>query len=180
MNAFEQLVGEIYLHCGYWVAQNYKVDLTTEEKRQIGRHSSPRWEIDLIGYKAAANELHVIECKSFLDSTGVTASEFHDSDGPTKKRYKLFNEKTTREVILKRLIIQLSESGLVRPDPAAHMCLVAGKIKKGDEGTLKEYFHERGWILRDPEWIAMQITQLAQQSYTDAVAPMVAKLLLRK
>ena len=29
-----------------------KVELTKEEKRLIGRHSSPRWELDIVGYSA--------------------------------------------------------------------------------------------------------------------------------
>ncbi len=45
MDAFEQLVAEILWMEGYWVRTSVKVQLTKEEKRQIGRHSSPRWEL---------------------------------------------------------------------------------------------------------------------------------------
>jgi len=38
---------------GYWVRTSVKVDLTKEEKVQIGRPSSPRWELDIVGYSDA-------------------------------------------------------------------------------------------------------------------------------
>jgi Holliday junction resolvase len=37
----------------------------------IGRPSSPRWDIDIIAYKGAINEVLVVECKSYLDSRSV-------------------------------------------------------------------------------------------------------------
>src|ERR1019366_2421900 len=71
MDAFEQLVSEILWMEGYWVRTSAKVDLTKEEKRQIGRPSSPRWELDIVAYSGRDNLLKVIECKSYLDSRGV-------------------------------------------------------------------------------------------------------------
>lgn len=76
MDDFEQLVSEILWMEGYWVRSSVKVELTKEEKRAINRHSSPRWEIDVVGYKAGENLLRVVECKSYLDSMGVRASAF--------------------------------------------------------------------------------------------------------
>jgi hypothetical protein len=48
MDSFESLVASILEREGFWVRSNFKVDLTKEEKRTIGRPSSPRWEIDLL------------------------------------------------------------------------------------------------------------------------------------
>jgi len=48
LDAFEQLVSEILWMEGYWVRTSVKVELTKEEKHLIGRHSSPRWEIDIV------------------------------------------------------------------------------------------------------------------------------------
>jgi hypothetical protein len=45
MDAFEQVVSEILWMSGFWVRTSVKVELTKEEKRLIGRHSSPRWEL---------------------------------------------------------------------------------------------------------------------------------------
>jgi hypothetical protein len=40
MDAFEQLVSEILWMEGYWARTSVKVELTKEEKREIGRHSA--------------------------------------------------------------------------------------------------------------------------------------------
>jgi hypothetical protein len=50
MDAFEQVVSEILWMSGFWVRTSVKVELSKEEKRLIGRHSSPRWELDIVGY----------------------------------------------------------------------------------------------------------------------------------
>jgi hypothetical protein len=57
VDAFEQLVSEILWMTGFWVRTSVKVELTKEEKRLIGRHSAPRWELDIVGYSARDNVL---------------------------------------------------------------------------------------------------------------------------
>ena len=52
MDAFEQLAADIFWNEGNWVRTSVKVELTREEKIRIGKHSTPRWEIDLIAYRA--------------------------------------------------------------------------------------------------------------------------------
>lgn len=76
MDAFEQLVADIFWSEGYWVRTSVKVELIREGKIRIGKHSTPRWEIDLIAYRATTNELLALECKSYLDSGGVHAAHF--------------------------------------------------------------------------------------------------------
>jgi hypothetical protein len=71
MDAFEQLVSEILWMGGDWVRTSVKVELTKEEKRLIGRRSSPRWEFDIVAYNGRDNLLRVVECKSYIDSIGV-------------------------------------------------------------------------------------------------------------
>ena len=56
MDSFETLVGSLLEKDGFWVRTSVKVELTAEEKRKIGRPSSPRWELDLVAYKAKSNE----------------------------------------------------------------------------------------------------------------------------
>jgi hypothetical protein len=65
VDAFESLVSMLLRRQGYWTAQSVKVGLTKAEKRLIGRHSSPRWEIDLVAYKGSTNALLAVECKSY-------------------------------------------------------------------------------------------------------------------
>ena len=72
MDAFESVISMLLRREGYWTISNFKVELTKDEKQQIGRHTTPRWELDLIADNGLTNKVLVVECKSFLDSTGVT------------------------------------------------------------------------------------------------------------
>ena len=65
MDAFETVVAAILQRQGYWTLTSVKVGLTKEEKREIGRHSSPRWELDVVAYRGRDNSIKVVECKSF-------------------------------------------------------------------------------------------------------------------
>jgi hypothetical protein len=103
MDAFEQVVSEILWLEGYWVRTSVKVNLSNDEKRQIGRPSSPRWELDIVGYRGRDNSLQVVECKSFLDSPGVRASAFDGSNLKDAERYKLFNDSELRSIVFGRL-----------------------------------------------------------------------------
>lgn len=67
---------------GSWTQTSIQVDLTKAEKRALGRHSSPRWELDVEASCGATNELLVVECKSFLDSLGVRCATLHPLSSP--------------------------------------------------------------------------------------------------
>jgi hypothetical protein len=92
MDAFESLIASLLEREGFWVRSGVKVELTKEEKRIIGRPSSPRWELDLVAYKGGINELRVVECKSYLDSRGVSIQAVDGSDDRYASRFKLFKE----------------------------------------------------------------------------------------
>lgn len=177
MDAFEQLVAEIFFIEGYWVETSVKVDLTKEEKRKIGRHSTPRWEIDVVAFSARDNELLAIECKSFLDSRGVPWAELQD--GHSSKRYKLFREPKTREIVLERLRRQLVESGRCNNAVTVHLSMVAGKINRGDDEAIVKHFEANGWNFFGPAWLRAKLHKLSEMSYSNQVSAVVAKLLLR-
>lgn len=177
MDAFEQLVAELFFTEGYWVETSVKVELTKEEKRAIGRHSTPRWEIDVIAYSARNNELLAIECKSFLDSRGVQWAELQD--GHASNRYKLFREPDTRAVVLERLRRQLVESGRCNNTVTVRLAMAAGKVNRGDDQRLAEHFEANDWRFFGPAWIRSRLHRLSTMSYSNQVAAVVAKLLLR-
>lgn len=179
MDSFEQVVAEILWMQGYWVRTSVKVNLTTEEKRRIGRHSSPRWELDIVAYSAARNILRVVECKSYMDSTGVRASGFEGGQKDHQSRYKLFNDLTLREVIFDRLKTQLSECGACRQNAQVKLCLAAGKVREADRAWLHEHFKAQKWDLWDEPWLREQLKTMSQQGYENQVSAVVAKLLLR-
>jgi hypothetical protein len=150
MDAFEQLVSEILWMEGYWVRTSVKVDLTKEEKRAIGRPSSPRWELDIVAYSGRDNLLRVIECKSYFYSRGVVLRAFDGSDGKSAERYKLCADDQLRSVVFDRLRLQFAESGACRPNAKVKLCLACGRIATDTDRTgLHKHFAEKGWELWD-------------------------------
>lgn len=180
MDAFEQLVSEILWMQGYWVRTSVKVELTKEEKRQIGRHSSPRWELDIVSYHGNENFLRVVECKSYIDSVGVRASAFDGSNPDHATRYKLFNEPGLQRVVFDRLRSQLAQSGSCRPGAEIRLALACGKIRNdADRAAIRTHFKAQGWDLWDEAWLRDRLQKMAKSGYENQVSAVVAKLLLR-
>lgn len=179
MDSFEQVVATILDRAGYWVRTSVKVPLTAEEKREIGRPSSPRWELDVVAYSGRSNELLVVECKSYLDSAGVRATSFDGSKAEEETRYKLFTDPVLRRVVLGRLEKQLTDDGFCPQGTKATLCLAAGRIY-GDPARLREIFQFNGWRLFERRWLVGGLQRLADESYDNSVASVVAKVLLRE
>jgi hypothetical protein len=180
MDAFEQLVGELLWMDGYWVKNSVKVNLTKDEKKTIGRPSAPRWELDLVAYKGSTNSLCVIECKSYLDSTGVQTSALLDASHGGADRYKLFHDEKLRDTVLARLAQQFVEQGACAEKPSTVLGLAYGKIAKSSEReTLTAHFKNKGWLLFDEVWLRSKITELSKGSYENQMSSVAAKLLLR-
>lgn len=178
MDSFESIVKTIFENKGYWVKTSFKVDLTKEEKRKIGRPSSPRWELDLVAYKGGSNEILVIECKSYLDSPGVKAVGL--KNGKYKERYKLFNEEILREVVFTRLIAQMVESDSCPKNTPVKLCLAAGKVAtKEDREEISEYFKSKCWRFYSDEWIKNELVKLSNSGYENEIAIVTTKLLTR-
>lgn len=179
MDAFEHIVATVLEREGFWVRTTFKVELTKEDKVEIGRPSSPRWELDVIGYRPGDNLLRVVECKSYLDSRGVSFSAFKPGSKGAS-RYKLFTEPITREVVLNRLVAQLCESNTVRESPTLELCLAAGKVVASEANLLQMHFDANSWKLFGPEWMREQLRAVAEEGYDNAIAAVTAKLLLRE
>ena len=178
LDSFESIVKTIFESKGYWVKTGFKVELSKEEKRKIGRPSSPRWELDVVAYKGAKNEILVIECKSYLDSPGVKAEGL--MNGKYKERYKLFNEEALRRVVFSRLIKQLAELGSCPLSTKVTLCLAAGKVASAKDRTeISEYFASQGWKFYSDEWIKDEMVKLSESGYENDVAIVTTKLLTR-
>jgi hypothetical protein len=178
MDSFEAVVASILQRHGYWTQTSVKVELTKAEKVTIGRHSSPRWELDVVGYRGSSNEILVMECKSFLDSLGVQCSTFEGKNVKGEKRYKLFFEETLRNVVLGRLRQQLVQAGFCAPNPHVVLGLAAGKVK-GEEAWLQAHFDSKGWKFMGPSEVQRELRAFRDSGYENTVAAVVAKLLLR-
>lgn len=180
MDAFEQVVSEILWMEGYWVRTSVKVDLTKEEKVRIGKPSSPRWELDIVGYRGHDKVLCVVECNSYLDSRGVMLRAFDGSDSKSAERYKLFSDDNLRGVIFDRLRIQLAKSGACAPNATVKLCLACGRIATtADRDGLHKHFENKGWQLWDEKWPRDQLQRMSGGGYENHVSAVVAKLLLR-
>jgi hypothetical protein len=179
MDAFEQVVSDILWIEGYWVQSSFKVELTKKEKRRIGRPANPRWELDILAYKAKENLLRVVECKSYLDNPGARLDAFDGSGSRHAKRYKLFNEPKLRRVVFGRLRQQLVKMGACRSNPEIRLTLACGKIRNRDRERIRAHFLKKGWDLWDESWLRERLADMAKRGYANQISAMVAKLLLR-
>jgi hypothetical protein len=181
MDAFESVIATILEHRGYWVRSSYKIDLSKAEKAHLGKPSLPRPELDLVAYKGQGNVIRVVECKSYLDSAGVSISAFNGTNEKSAERFKLLLRDEWRELMERRLIEQMCEAGLTERRPSVLWCLAAGKVKSAaDEVALSEWFAHRGWEFWGPGWVAEGVRALACGSYENDVATIVSKLIVRQ
>ena len=178
MDAFEQLAADIFWAQGYWVRTGVKVNLTREDKARIRRQSSPRWEIDLVAYRPATNELLALECKSYLDSGGVHAAHF-ESGSKYAHRYKLFHDPILRDTVLGRLREEFAGAGLCPLDAAVRLGLIYAHATPHNAALLTPRFADNSWLLFGPDWLRDHLEHLARGSYENSAAAVVAKLLLR-
>ena len=179
MDYFENIIKRLIEEDGYWVRQSVKVNLTKPEKVAIGKHSIPRPEIDIVGYKARSNRLLIIEVKSFLDSPGVKYDELNQEFKIPDGRYKLFTCKNYRDIVFRRLVSDFFECGMIASTPEIQFGLAAGKIYSKDEFKLIEHFKERNWLLYKPSDIAKAISDLEKIPYENDPYVIAAKILLR-
>jgi hypothetical protein len=178
MDAFENLIAMLLRRDGYWTAGSVKVELTRADKQRINRKSSPRWEIDIVAYRGSTNEVLAVECKSFLDSTGV---KFRNGQFEPQKTYKLFCDKVLRDTVLRRLKRQLIDKGYCPANPKLRLCMAAGHIASvTDRNALSEHFKSHGWLLFDEDWIITKLEDAAFTSFENDVAHVVAKLIIRQ
>lgn len=183
MDAFEEIVAGLFRQEGYWTRQSYKVNLTKEERQRIGKPSMPRPEIDVLAYKPAQNTLLWIECKSFLDSSGVAmlSSGYVGDAAITDKPFWLFSNDPYREIVSDKLREQCVVEGLSLPNTTLQYCLVAGRVKNEESRRqIQDQFQRNGWLFYDEIWIREGLKKLAKLGYENDVAIIVTKLLERK
>lgn len=177
MDYFESIVKTLLERDGYWVRQSFKANLCKQEKRDVGKPSLPRPEIDLPAYKPAAKEVLALEAKSFLDSPGVNIAKLLPEYEEPQGRYKMFTCAKYRGTILSRLGADLSAAGPIGSDSTIRMGLVAGNVYQGKGEQLRSLMVSRGWFLWSPEDIAGRVVSLASEGYENDPAIITAKLI---
>ena len=124
----------------------------------------------------------MVECKSFINSRGVTFDGLSGADTVTAGRYKLFSDDspTLRKVVFNRLRVQLTESRACPRIPARNvrLCLACGHVAgKDDRIKLRKHFKERKWEFWDEDWLREHLKKMATSKYENQVSHVVAKLL---
>jgi hypothetical protein len=145
----------------------------------------PRPELDIVAYRGRDNFLYVVECKSWLNSRGVTFAGLSVTDAVNAGRYKLFSDDKPklRKVVLNRLRAQLTKSRACPPIPASNvrLFLACGHIaSKDNRSKLRKHFEDRKWELWDEDWLREHLEKMANSKYENHVSHVVAKLLRDK
>ena len=179
MDYFEGIIKTLLEHEGYWVRQSFKVNLTKQEKRDIGKHSIPRPEIDLLAFKPKSNELIALEAKSFLDSPGVRMEDLAVEHEIPEGRYKLFTCPRYRKIVLSRLKKDLIELGMADKGLKVRLGLVAGKVYRNRSEDLRKLLVSKRWFFWAPEDVRDKVNALAAKGYENEPAIITAKILMR-
>lgn len=177
MHAFEDLVARLLRREGFWTRHSVKVTLSAEDKQRLGKPSLPRPELDLLAYQPKDNVLALVECKSYLDSSGVSITSFDGKNRKSGERYRLFTDEGFREIVTKRVVEQLASTGAVSCEPDVRYWLIAGHIAAKSVGPLHDWFDgKRDWELRGRTWIAESLQAMRQDAYEDDIVTMAMKL----
>jgi hypothetical protein len=179
MDHFESLVKTLLEVDGYWVRQGFKVDLTREEKRAIGKHSMPRPEVDLLAFRPSDGVIQVLEVKSFLDSQGVRPEDLRLEHDLAAGKYKLLTSARYRDVFLPALRRTLIDKRLWAEGARLELGLVAGKVYQQREMELAQWFGTKGWFFWGPSEVRNRVKALAAMGYENEPSIITAKLLLR-
>ena len=179
MDHFENIIRTLLEAEGYWVRQSFKVNLTKEEKRKIGKHSIPSPEIDLLALHFSRNEVLAFEAKSFLDSSGVNLAQLQEEHEVPDGKYKLFTSERYRSIVFARLLQDLIACGMANDRTKVTPGLATGKIYQGQSEPLRKFMTAKNWLLWSPEDIKNKVTSLAERGYENDPAIITAKILIR-
>lgn len=177
MNPFENVVAKLLEQSGYWVRQNYRVNLSVPDKIALGSKNMPRPEIDVLAWSARDEELLIIECKSYLDSAGVGLWAFDQSS----RAIRLFADSTYRALITKRLLAQMKQEKLLPgKKPKVTYGLVCGQMVEKEKSEVEALFKKNHWWLWTPDDVRRNLARLGKVPYENDLVTMMVKLLLRQ
>ncbi|MEM7243262.1 MAG: hypothetical protein AAF429_13845 [Pseudomonadota bacterium] len=179
MDFFESAIKTILEDQGLWVMSSFKVELTKDEKAQIGRPTIPRPEIDLIAFDFAKNTVTAWEVKSFLDSGGVKIKELEERFEIPSGRYKLFTCQNYRDVVFARLKKQLIASNRISKSTLINLGLAAGNVARNRSEELRLYLKRCNFEFLSPEEIKANVRNFANKGYENDPTILAAKILLK-
>lgn len=180
MDYFEGIIKTLLEHEGYWVRQSFKINLTKQEKRDIGKHTIPRPEVDILAFKPNENRVIVFEAKSYLDSSGVKLTELQKKHKIPEGRYKLFTCDNYRNIVFSRLKQDLIDLGMGTDKTEIILGLAAGNVYQSKSEEIRSLFSLKGWAFLSPEDIRDKITVLAEKGYENDPSIITTKILKRQ
>lgn len=180
MDAFEEIAGTLLLNEKYWIRHSVKVNLTKEEKVEIGKPTTSRPEIDIVAFDVVQNILFLLEAKSFLDSSGVIYEEVIEINENPSGRYKILTSEKYQKTIVARLRSDWLYAGIINEKTEFRFGLIAGNINKNKELELKKYFTEKNWFFWGPTILKEKLTALSQKGYENCIITIAIKLMLCK
>lgn len=180
MDHFEAVISTLLESDGYWVRSSYRVELSKEQKRDTGKPSIPRPEIDLLALHFNRNEVLVLEVKSYLDSPGVKLSDISKEHEKAEGKYKLFTSKRYRAIVLGCLRQQLLEAGAINEATTIRLGLAAGKVYRAQTEELRAHLAASDCFFLSPEDIRAKVAALAKGAYMNNPSAITAKILLRE
>jgi hypothetical protein len=178
MDHFESIICTLLEFENNWVRRSFKVNLTPDEKRQIGKPSIPRPEIDLLAFDFARNEVTAFEAKSFLNSPGVKLNELLEVHDIPEGRYKLFTSERYRRIVLQRLLHDLIKYGMADSETKILLGLAAGNVYQDQSEAIRELMKKHNWRFWSPEDIRKKVRALANCGYENDPAIITAKILV--
>ncbi|MBL0121660.1 MAG: hypothetical protein IPP88_02670 [Betaproteobacteria bacterium] len=175
---FENLIRTLLEADGYWVVQSFKVNVSKQEKRQIGKHTIPRPEIDLLALDFSKNEIIAFEAKSFLDSSGTRASALLATQEIPEGKYKLFTCENYRNIVLGRLKQDLQARAMANSRTTVRLGLVIGNVYARDVIPIRQHAKRQGWVYWSPRLLKRKLRAQAARHENDSVI-IATKVLLR-
>lgn len=179
MDHFEGIVASLLERDGWWVRRSFKVNLTTEEKKRIGKPTMPRAEIDVLALHHQRNEIIALEVKSFLDSTGVKLEDLMEIHEVPSGKYKMFTCENYRNIVLTRLREDLLQAGMVDTNTSLMLGLAAGNIRRGEEQQVRDHIMRHNWFFLSPDDVRQKLQSLSSDHYENDCSMITAKILLR-
>ena len=150
-----------------------------QEKRDIGKPTIPRLEIDLLVFDYKNNEIIAAEAKSYLDSNGVGFEQLKESHKVPEGRYKLFTCKNYRNIVFSRLRAQLLNANHINGKTVIKLGLVAGNVHKNQSEEISNLFNDNGWLFWGPADVQKRVKELSDKGYENNPYVITAKVLLR-
>ena len=176
MEKFENIVSTLLEAEGFWVRCAFKVNVTLEEKRQVGKQSSPRPEIDMLAFHLGRNEVLALDVKAFLDSPGVKLAHLQEEHEVPAGRHKLFTSERYRTIVLARLLQDLITAGMANAQTQVRLGMVVGKVNQGQSEAIRELIEAKDWLFWSPDDIKQKV--LARTERVNDPAPRAAAVKL--